>query len=339
MIYVDQMYIPQLGSRLRNFKRVGNHYNFSCCLCGDSKKSTSKARAWFYSGRDGYSFKCYNCNAPMSFYGIFKSIDETLFKQYLFEKKTSTNIEMPNYDTITTTASIQDIVTHSSMLDDIFCIEEFEESHPSVKYVIKRKIPKEKWNKLYFAPKFMSWTNSVRPNTYKEAALKFEHPRLIFPFFDENQIPFGFAGRAFGNEEPKYLTIKLDEDKDKIYGLDTVNFNNTFYVTEGQVDSLFIENGIAAAGSAFNSKTILKNKSNAVICYDNENRSKQIMDSLEKTIKDGFKVFIWPDNIKVKDFNDLVLSGYSGSINKLIDDNTFHGMRATMRYLQWRKIQ
>lgn len=337
MIYIDQLYIPQLSGKLRNFKRIRDDYNFSCPECGDSKKSTTKARAWLYL-RDGkYGFKCYNCNSPISFYGLFKKLDEQLFKQYLFDKKVSSNVVIPNYEK---PVEKEKIIASSTMLDDIYCIEEFEESHQAVKYVIKRKIPKDKWSRIYFAPKFMEWVNSIRPDTYKEHSLKYEHPRLIFPFFDENGIPFGFSGRAFGDEAPKYLTIKLDETKDKIFGLDTVDFNKKFYVTEGQIDSLFIENSIAAAGSAFNSKTIMSNKDNAIICYDNENRSKEIMNSLEKTIKAGFNVFIWPDNIRTKDFNDLVLSGYNKyDIPKLINDNTYHGMRANMRYLQWRKIK
>lgn len=337
MLYVDQLYIPQLAGRLRNFKRVKEHYNFSCPICMDSKKSSSKARAWFYSGKDGFSFKCYNCNATISFYGVFKLLDEELFKQYLFEKRVSFNVAPISYDE--PKISIETIKDHSSILDDISCIEEYDETHPAVKYVKKRKIPREKWSKIYFAPKFISWCNSVKPGTYKEGAEKYEHPRLIFPFFDENGIPFGFAGRAFKDETPKYLTIKLDENKEKIYGLDDVDFSKKFYVTEGQVDSLFIPNAIASAGSSFNSKTLMDNMKNAVICYDNENRSKEIMKALENTINIGFSVFIWPDNIKVKDFNDLVLSGYpSENITKLIDDNTYSGMRATMRYLQWRKI-
>lgn len=339
MNYVDRMYIPQLSHRLRNFKQVKEHYNFSCFLCGDSKKKSSKARAWFYSGDDGYSFKCYNCNAAMSFYGVFKQLDEELFKKYLFDKRISNEPYVAPVKEVTY-ASIQSIVTKSSILDDIECILELEETHPSVKYVINRKIPRDKWDKIYFCRYFVQWCNKVKPGTYSEASLKFDHPRLILPFFDENGIPFGFSGRAFGKEEPKYLNVKLDEDMEKIFGLDTVDLTHKFYVTEGQIDSLFLPNAIAAAGSAFNSKTISSNSNNAVIIYDNERRSPEIMKALENTIKAGYNVFIWPDYIQTKDINDLVKAGTPiNKVQELIDKNTYSGMLATMKYNQWSRVK
>jgi len=42
---------------------------------------------------------------------------------------------------------------------------------------------------------------------------------LVIPFFDEDNNFFCFQGRAFGEENPKYITLKLDPDKNKIYGL------------------------------------------------------------------------------------------------------------------------
>ena len=60
----------------------------------------------------------------------------------------------------------------------------------------------------------------------------------------------------FGKEQPKYLTIKLDENKQKVYGLDKVNFQKPIYITEGPIDSLFIDNCLAAGGADL----FLKNK-------------------------------------------------------------------------------
>ena len=49
-----------------------------------------------------------------------------------------------------------------------------------------------------------------------------DHPRLLIPFRSEKGEIFAYQGRAFGKEQPKYLTIKLEE-RDKIFGLDRVN--------------------------------------------------------------------------------------------------------------------
>ena len=39
----------------------------------------------------------------------------------------------------------------------------------------------------------------------------------------KNGEVFAYQGRAFGNEQPKYITIKIDADRDKIFGLDKVD--------------------------------------------------------------------------------------------------------------------
>ena len=90
---------------------------------------------------------------------------------------------------------------------------------------------------------------------------------------------FAFQGRAFGKEEPRYITIKLDENKRRIYGLDRLDVNKKVYVVEGPIDSLFLPNSIAAAGSDLNI-----NLPNAVYILDNEPRNKQIVDKIQQLI-------------------------------------------------------
>jgi DNA primase len=62
---------------------------------------------------------------------------------------------------------------------------------------------------------------------------------LIIPFYDVDNEVFALQGRSFGKEQPKYLTIKLQENKQKIFGLERVNLHNTLYIVEGPLDSLF----------------------------------------------------------------------------------------------------
>ena len=47
--YIDLKYINEISARLSQFKKKGDYlYNFRCPHCGDSKKSKTKARAYFY---------------------------------------------------------------------------------------------------------------------------------------------------------------------------------------------------------------------------------------------------------------------------------------------------
>ena len=143
---------------------------------------------------------------------------------------------------------------------------------------------------------------------------------------------FAFQGRTFGKEEPKYYTIKLS-DKNKIYGLDTVSWSKKVYVVEGPLDSLFLNNCIATAQSDLR----VPKKDNVVLIPDNEPRNREIVRRIEKFIEDEYSVCLFPENIKQKDINDMVLSGVN-NIQKIIDDNTFTGLEAKVRFRDWRKI-
>ena len=85
-------------------------------------------------------------------------------------------------------------------------------NHPVKQFVQKRKIPTNLHFELFFAQKFYKWVNSIVPNKFQ--ALTNDHPRLVIPFFDEDNKMFAFQGRAFGKENPKYITIILDPTRD-----------------------------------------------------------------------------------------------------------------------------
>ena len=47
--YIDLKYINEISARLSQFKKKGDYlFNFRCPHCGDSKKSKTKARAYFF---------------------------------------------------------------------------------------------------------------------------------------------------------------------------------------------------------------------------------------------------------------------------------------------------
>jgi len=75
------------------------------------------------------------------------------------------------------------------------------------------------------------------------------------------------------------------------------------------------------------------------IVFDNEPRNKEICKQIEKNISQGRKIVIWPDTVKEKDINDMILAGYSKkSIQQIITDNTFQTASASLRFAEWRKI-
>ena len=79
--------------------------------------------------------------------------------------------------------------------------------------------------------------------------INIDYPRLVIPFFDKSGKMFAYQGRAFGNEQPRYITLKLEDNKEKIYGLERIDFEDHVYVVEGPLDSLFLDNCLAVAGA------------------------------------------------------------------------------------------
>ena len=95
---------------------------------------------------------------------------------------------------------------------------------------------------------------------------------------------------------------------------------------------MFIPNALAMAGAAV-SYDVLPH--NATFIYDNEPRNTQIVKRMEKVIESGYNIVIWPDDVMSKDINDMVLIGINPV--KIIRENTFSGLEAKMRIVQWKK--
>ncbi|NDG33366.1 DNA primase, partial [bacterium] len=214
-------------------------------------------------------------------------------------------------------------------------VSQLDHAHPAKRYVESRKIPSNIHFKLFYAPKFKAFVNSLVPDKFDSSI---DEPRLIIPFVDQNQNLIGFQGRNFSNEGIRYITIMLDKDKPKVYGLESCNLKEKFYVFEGPIDSMFIKNSIAMAGSSLD-KLLEPYKANAVIVYDNEPRNKEIINNIEKYVSHGYKVCVWPDGIQEKDINEMILGGkQAADIKLIIDNNTFVGLSAMIKVKTWKKV-
>ena len=219
-----------------------------------------------------------------------------------------------------------------SPLKSLKKISSLKHDHPVKRFVDKRRIPSTLHFELFFAPKFYEWVNRIVPNKFP--SLKGDHPRLVIPFFDENNKMFAFQGRAFGNEIPKYITIILDPDKNKIYGLNRLDSTKQIQVTEGPIDSMFLDNCVAVAGADFSGLPV----DNTTIIFDNERRNVEILKQIEKTIDLGYNVVLWPDDVKEKDINDMILAGRTKEeVQSIINKNSYQGNMAKIRFTKWRK--
>ena len=331
--YIDLKFINDLSGRLSQFKKKTDYlFNFRCPHCGDSQKSKTKARAYLYRVKNDMFFKCHNCGQGQNLANFIKFVDPKLYEQYLLEryKKSAPATPKPKFDFKPTK------FTNQTPIDDLKSIKDLPEDHPARLYCDNRKIPEKYFDKLFLSDKFMTLVNKVKPNTYK---ITKDHPRLIIPFYDTTGKIFAFQGRAFGKEQPKYLTIKLDENKQKVYGLDKINFQKPIYITEGPIDSLFIDNCLAAGGADLFLKNKIPNE-NITYIFDNEPRNKEIVNRMYKVIEQDFNVVIWPEDLQLKDVNDMIMSGLTKlELQDIISNNTYSKLSALTKLNYWKKIK
>ena len=331
--YIDLKFINDLSGRLSQFKKKTDYlFNFRCPHCGDSQKSKTKARAYLYRVKNDMFFKCHNCGQGQNLANFIKFVDPKIYEQYLLEryKKSAPATPKPKFDFKPTK------FTNQTPIDDLKSIKDLPEDHPARLYCVNRKIPEKYFDKLFLSDKFMTLVNEVKPNTYK---ITKDHPRLIIPFYDTTGKVFAFQGRAFGKEQPKYLTIKLDENKQKVYGLDKVSFQKPIYITEGPIDSLFIDNCLAAGGADLFLKNKIPNE-NITYIFDNEPRNKEIVKRMYKVIEQDFNVVIWPEDLQLKDVNDMIMSGLTKfELQDIISNNTYSKLSALTKLNYWKKIK
>lgn len=341
--WLDTKYLLLLAHRFRNFKKKGTtSWNFSCPYCGDSKRSPRKARGYVYSGKSGFVYHCHKCGVHVAVWQLIKDTDQHLFNEYMKEKLLNNSTYKPSHpiEELNNKMKPPNFVKYSSF-GNIPKVSQLPTESYAKRYVMSRHIPAQYHHKLFLCEKFKAWTNTFIPNKFENITK--DEARLIIPFLDDKDRVFGFQGRSFDpDSELRYITIMLDENMPKIYGMDRIDVSkDTIYAVEGPIDSLFIPNCVASAGGsiASNLTALCDDKSKFVVIYDNEPRNKHTIKKMISALDSGFKICIWPDNMNGSDPNDMILRGYtSKELRYIIDKNTFTGLPAKLRLQQWKKI-
>lgn len=335
--FVDIHYANMLSARLDKFRvRSTNPYkiNFRCPVCGDSQRSRAKARGWLLEKDNSFHFYCHNCGSSQSFSYFLKTVDGMVYNDYIAEKfmkdtKKEDKAEEVDDEQFKTKAP----TFNSNPLKKLKKISQLDPKHPLKRYVMKRGIPPQHHYRMFFAPKFKTWINGIIPNKFEKVGK--DEPRLVIPFIDKRGKVFGVSARGFDPNGIRYITIMFDE-RPKIFGLDKVDFNRRYFVVEGALDSMFLSNAVAMAG-AEGSTAALDNLQNATFVFDAEPRNKEIHKRMEKIIRNGHKICIWPSDVPAKDINEMVLAGVD-NVEQIIIDNTYKSLEANLKLMSWRKV-
>ena len=333
MSFIDEKYISLVSSRLQKFtKKKTGLYNFRCNYCGDSEKQKSKARGYLYQIKNDYNYKCHNCGVTRTLTNFLKDLDTVLYDQYVMERYKNgltgkkSNTPEPEFKF--------EAPIFKKKSFNLPTILELNKEHLARVYLEKRQIPEKFLNQLYYCEKFKEWTNTQK-ETFK--SVQYDEPRIIIPLIKDGEI-FGYQGRSLNkSSKVKYITIILDDSQPKIFGWDNVDWKKTIYIVEGPFDSMFLNNSIAMVGADMD-YMFFKNKPDVefVFVYDNEKRNKEMISRVEKTIDMKYPIVIWPQDLKYKDINDMILAGLD--VEKIIKDNTFMGLVAKAKLIGWKRV-
>lgn len=333
--FIDTKYLNMVSHKLPLFKKKKTDlWNCRCIICGDSRTNKNKARGYFYRQKNDMYYKCHNCLASQHFGTFLKNLDTHVYQQYVFERyskgengpKAHTKAEefVYQYEKVEFKPKplLETIATKLSELPD---------DNEAVQYCLTRKIPRDKFNGLYY----ISSVKKIQVIAPEYSSIKTEEPRLLLPFYNEQGELTGVTMRAMRGEALRYIMIKLMEDEPLIFGMNSIDKNKPVYVVEGPIDSLFLPNSIACAGTSFNKLENLDlPKDSMTIVFDNQPRNTEVCRLVEKYIKLNYHVCIWPCSIKEKDINDMIENKID--VQQIIHENTYQGLMAQLKLTEWR---
>jgi transcription elongation factor Elf1 len=341
-ISVESKYIRLISSRLRNFKQKKDYlWNFSCPICGDSKKNLSKARGYVFQKGTNLFYNCHNCGVGTSLGNLIKQVDSALYKEFILERYKSgesgySNFKSPAFDI---PAPRFDKVAKEKHFEHAEWVSKLPSGHFCLTYCTNRRFLSTMIDTLLFTPNYKKFCDALVPNHGKEITAD---ARLVIPFYDKYNTLIGVSGRALENSDYKlrYVTLRTNESQDKlIYGMDKVNTNELVKIVEGPLDSMFLTNCVGSGDSALIQTAKLIDADQKVLIFDNEPRNKEIVKLMDDAIKLGYNVVIWPDTMEQKDINEMVMADFSpDEIERIISSNTFTGLRAQMKFISWKKI-
>jgi hypothetical protein len=298
-------------------------------------------RGYIYRKSNDLFYRCHNCGIGLTLGNLIKQVSPELFKEYTLERyasgeggknsfaNTAINIAPPKFDKVDKMKTFE----HAEWCDKL------SEEHFCVQYLSARKIPKKFWSKLLFTQHYKQFVDALIPNHDKNLA---DDARLVIPFYDEYDELIAVSGRALENSDKtlRYITLRTNESEKKLmYGADRLDITKPVRIVEGQFDSMFLDNAVASCDANLMHTAKEISATDKVLIFDNEPRNKEIVNMMQLAINKGNSVVIWPDTIKGKDINEMIMNKLSkAEIERIISNNTFSGLQAQTKFVYWKKI-
>lgn len=336
MHYIDYSYINQLSGQLDKFKWKSNKMAICRCpICGDSQKNKFKTRFYFIEDNAHFRVYCHNCHYSSAFGHFLNKFNHELYDEYrkeIFAEKMKIGYHkvIPKPESLIKNPEFK---FDAFPLNVLSRISGLSHTHEAVRYLKDRAIPEDKFDRLYYTDNFQEWVNSYIPQKYEHVSDT--DPRIVMPFIKDN-IFFACSGRTIVDSPKRYFQISIDYEKKypHLFGIDRVDISKDFYVVEGGMDSLMLDNAIAMGTNAIDLNGF--DYKNGIFCLDNEPRNSDVAKQMNKIIAAGYKIVIWPVGLLQKDLNQMKIDGID--YKNIIAKNIYSGLGATNKLYEWKKV-
>jgi hypothetical protein len=311
--------------------------NFSCHICGDGKDSHS-TRGWFYEHKGDVRYGCFNCNYNNKFSFYLKEFHPDKYREYLMERRKDEKPKEQPKEDVSKFTKVIPVIKETVIQKYAQRLDLLPDGHPAKSYMVNRMIPLDKLCLFWFTMNWRGLTNEVVPETYKFVA---NEPRIVIPIFNKDGSISAMQGRALrSTEKLRYVTIKADEESNKVFGLERIDYDKLGFFLEGPIDSVFIDNAVAIVGGQMGLNEVPLKKRAWVL--DNEPRSRDTCRRILKLIEAGENVVLW-DKCRwtSKDVNDMIQKEGATikEVNAYFKENVVNGLAAKMRFNNWIKCK
>jgi hypothetical protein len=323
------------------YNKFNNVYQCACPVCREGKSINKKRRCYYVPKND--NIFCHNCGWSSKPIKWIKEVSGASDSEIINELRDYT----PDIDTVI----VEDAKPVSLETLPKDCINLSDESQ-TLFYknndILRATLGLIKTRRLNTAVN--------RPDNLYLSLTDFVHKnRLVIPFVNENrEIEFYQSRTVLSRDnktKPKYLG-KVNAEK-TLFNIDKVtNDYDTVYIFEGPINAFFTKNSVAVAGITENGRSFTVRQQqqldstlrfyDTVWILDSQWVDKASLVKSEALLKQGEKVFIWPEKFgkRFKDFNDIAMAC---RVNEISHDfckkNTFEGLEGIVRLSKIKQYQ
>lgn len=332
--YVIQKFYQHAG--YPKYVKTTNTYTGGCPICREGNSWGRKSRLYYIPADNVIC--CHNCGWYGSPVNWIMEVEQITFKEVMRQ------VEECDYEYgIPEAVKPPPVVVSDLPKDSINLFDKDQLNYYKDENVVRRAVSTIVDRRLNTAAnRPQSLYVSLVDNTHKN--------RLVIPFYDhKNKCVFYQSRKLLARDDkPKYLS-KVGSEKTLF------NYNNikssadNVFITEGPIDSFFINNSVAVAGIQEKSRQSLTPAQSrqlerlflvqTVWVLDSQWLDQTSMIKTEVLLKNDQCVFIWPKNVgqQFKDVNDMCVYFDIDKISeKYILDNTYCGLKGLVKLKQIR---